>query len=69
MIRRNLKIFRVQHDYTQQDMADLLNISRNSYMKIENGKMFINEKVQNKIQSVFNLSDEEYLKLVRKEES
>lgn len=37
-MRKNLKRLRFEHDLTQEEMAEKLNVSRVTYCKIENGK-------------------------------
>lgn len=36
--RKNLKLFRVEKDYTQAEMAALLGVTRTTYCNIEKGK-------------------------------
>ena len=35
--RKNLKIFRIEHDMTQSDMAERIGCSRDAYSAIESG--------------------------------
>lgn len=63
MKRRELKILRVKHDLTQQQLADELGINVGTYNLIENGKSNGSRKIWLKLQELFNLGDAEVWKL------
>lgn len=37
-MRKNLKLLRVEHDLTQEEMAARLGVTRTTYCNVENGK-------------------------------
>ncbi len=37
-MRKHLKVLRAKYDYTQEEMAKRLNVSRTAYCNIENGR-------------------------------
>ena len=52
----NLKEVRKEAGYTQKQLADLLNISQQSYSDYENGRTFPDKKTLLKISEVLNIS-------------
>lgn len=67
MKRKNLKIFRVNADLTQAEMADKLDYSRSQYALIERGERDGAQAFWNTLQAVFGVSDEDMWKLMRKD--
>jgi len=53
--RHHLKVFRVTHNLTQQQLADKLGVSVSTYNLIENGTRRGSEKFWEKLQKDFNL--------------
>jgi DNA-binding XRE family transcriptional regulator len=49
-----LKALRVEHQFTQADMARKINISKNDYAKKENGKKYFDFEDCLEISKVFN---------------
>lgn len=64
--RKNLKVFRAKQDLTQAEIADKLNYSRSQYALIERGDRDGTQAFWNNLQAVFNVSDEEMWKLMKK---
>lgn len=60
----SLKILRVRHGLTQEEMALKLTMSRQAYAKIENGQGNGNITFWSKVQRVFNISSEEMWDLI-----
>lgn len=65
-IRINLKLFRIKNRLTQNEMADRLNISRSTYVNIENGKSDCTLKFFNSLQREFGIKDEDMWELTKK---
>lgn len=57
MKRYNLKMFRIKHDMTQQEMADKLHISKSHYISIENGVYDPSFKVLERFSEAFEYDD------------
>ena len=62
-----LQQYRKRYNYSCQDMADILNISKSFYWQIENGKRRLNYDTALKIAKIFkmkpdNLFYDDYLK-------
>ena len=55
MKRQALKVFRVTHNLTQQQMADKLGVSLSTYNFIESGKRRGSQKFWLTLQKEFNL--------------
>ena len=55
MKRQALKVFRVTHNLTQQQLADKLGVSVSTYNLIESGKRRGSQKFWLKLQQEFNL--------------
>ena len=51
----NLKEYRIKHNYSCQEMADKLNMSKSFYWQIENKKRRLSYKIAIKIAEVFKL--------------
>lgn len=59
MKRKNLKLLRIKHDLTQEELAKALNISLSSYNLIENGERNGSIVFWNSLQDFFKLTGEE----------
>lgn len=55
---KELKILRVKHDFTQEDVAKKLGISKATYCKKEKGEIAFSLKDIKKIKSLYNLTAE-----------
>lgn len=53
--RRNLKVFRVKHNLTQQQLADQLGVSVSTYNLVEGGNRRGSIEFWTKLQQQFNL--------------
>lgn len=65
MKRKNLKLFRIEHDLTQQEMAQKCNIERSSYSLIECGLRDGRLNFWFTLQNVFNVPDSEMFSLMK----
>ncbi len=63
VIRTNLKIFRIKHCLTQEEMAQKIGCIRPTYSAIENGKREGRKAFWNDLQLAFALTDEEICEL------
>lgn len=55
MKRQKLKVFRVTHNLTQQELADKMGVSLSTYNLIESGKRRGSQKFWLNLQKEFNL--------------
>jgi len=60
----SLKILRVRHGLSQEEMAKKLTMSRQAYAKIENGQGDGNITFWSKVQRTFNISSTEMWDLI-----
>ena len=58
MKRKNLKLFRVQHDLTQVQMAKILGVCKATYNFVECGKRQGTPEFWQRLQKEFNVPDE-----------
>ncbi len=63
--RINLKLFRIEHELTQEDMAQRCGLDRSSYSLIEAGQREGRLKFWRKLQETFNIPDENMFKLMK----
>lgn len=63
----SLKILRVRHGLSQEEMAKKLTMSRQAYAKIENGQGDGNITFWSKVQRIFKISSEEMWDLINDE--
>lgn len=56
-MRMKLKLLRVSHNITQEELAAILGVSRNLYADIENGKADGKPWFWQEVQKYFKLSD------------
>lgn len=57
MKRINLKLFRIKNDFTQQQMADKLGISKSHYTALELGKVNPSVQLLDKFSKEFEYDD------------
>lgn len=65
-IRMNLKLFRVEKNLSQQEMADMLEIPRQTYAMVERGQRRGSDEFWEKLQTVFSVPDADMWKLMQK---
>ena len=68
MKRTKLKQFRVGMDYTQEQIADVLRVSRAKYAKIENGQQDGEYNFWLKLQLAFNIPDADMWELMKRKD-
>lgn len=56
-MRKKLKLFRIKNDLSQEEMASILGVSRQWYLKIEKGVIDPNIKILEKFEEVFRVDD------------
>lgn len=66
-MRTALKIFRVQHNLSQDSMAQKLGFSRQHYARIENGEQDVSLRFLVKLGEVFGIELEKAKELTRVE--
>lgn len=69
MRRKNLKIFRVEHDLTQFDIASRIGCSRDAYSAIENGSRDPSYDFMEKLQTAFDVPAEKMWTLLEREKN
>lgn len=62
-MRKDLKLLRVDHDYTQPEMAKVCGVSTSTYNLIELGKRPGSDEFWLNVQKVFSLSGEQVWKM------
>lgn len=62
-MKNTIKIHRVQHNMTQEDIAQRLEVSRQTINAIENNKYFPSLELGLKLAGIFNCSVEELFSL------
>ena len=67
MRRKNLKIFRIEQDLTQSDMAERVGCSRDAYSSIELGKRNPSYDFMVDFQNAFNVPNENMWGLMERE--
>lgn len=67
-LRLNLKLLRVKHHLTQEELAQKLNCSRLTYLEIERGNRSLTDDMILKLQTIFDLTPNEVLEIMQKEE-
>ena len=67
MRRKNLKIFRVEQDLTQSDMALQIGCSRDAYSAIESGSRDPSFDFMEKLQTAFDVPSERMWALLERE--
>ena len=63
IMRKNLKLFRVEQDLTQTDMAAIMGCSVSLYSMVECGKRLGTQSFWSRMEDVFNLSENEIERL------
>lgn len=69
MKRIKLKQFRIGLDFTQEEMAKRLRVSRVQYAQIENGKQLGKQQFWNNLQEAFNIPDSEMWAFMKRKEN
>ena len=67
-MRTTLKLLRVKHNLTQEEMADKIGVSRCTYAAIENGTRNGRDFFWESLQKAFNIPDEDMWKLKKKDQ-
>lgn len=67
MRRVNLKIFRIQHNLTQSDMAERVGCSRDAYREIESGNRNPSYDFMEKFKEAFDVPAENMWQLMERE--
>ncbi len=67
MRRVNLKIFRIQHNLTQSDIAERVGCSRDAYREIESGKRNPSYDFMEKFKVAFDIPAENMWNLMERE--
>lgn len=60
---KELRILRIKHDFTQEDVAKKLGISKATYCKKEKGEIAFSLKDIKKIKSLYNLTTENVVQI------
>lgn len=58
-MKNNLRIFRVKHNLTQEDLANKIGVSRQTIIALENNKYLPSINLAFKLSKVFNIKIEE----------
>lgn len=67
-MRRNLKLLRVKYNLSQQELADAVGFTRQTYQAIESGHRRGTEEFWESLQTRFNIPDSEMWGLMHHEE-
>ena len=67
-MRTNLKLFRVRLKLTQAQIAEKIGVRRSTYAAIENGDRDGSMRFWNGLKTAFELSDSEYVELMKRDE-
>lgn len=67
MKRIKLKLKRIERDLTQEQLANLIGVSRVSYVYIENGEQNTSVETWGKIQAVLEIADEDMWAIIKGE--
>lgn len=67
MRRKNLKIFRIEHDLTQSDIAQRIGCSRDAYSAIESGSRDPSYNFMENLQTAFGVPAESMWGLLERE--
>lgn len=63
MLAKNIKLLRELHDYTQEHVAGVLNISQNTYSMLEKGESRLTIDRLGKLAELYNMSVSDILRL------
>ena len=66
-MRKNLKIFRIEHDLTQDEISKKVGCTRATYSAIENGKRDGRRTFWKDLQAAFDISDDAMWALMKNE--
>lgn len=67
-MRTNLKLFRIKHKLSQQEMAEKIGYRRAMYSLVESGKREGRRAFWTALQAAFNVPDEEMFGLMKNDE-
>lgn len=63
-MRKNLQLFRIRHNLTQEQMADKIGVSRACYQSVESGTRNGSTEFMRKLKKAFNLTGDETFELM-----
>lgn len=66
-MRKNLKMLRVKHDLTQEEMAEKIGCDRGTYASIENGSRDGRLAFWQELQQAFEIPESDMWELIRNE--
>lgn len=64
--RKNLRMFRLEKELSQQEMADILNVNRSTYGMVEQGRRRGSDELWATLKTTFNVPDADMWKLMQK---
>lgn len=67
MRRKRLKIFRIEHDLMQSDMANKIGCTREAYSAVETGRRDPSYDFMKNLQAAFDIPDEHMWALLERE--
>lgn len=67
-MRTNLKVFRVQNNLSQEEIAEKIGCKRATYAQIENGKRSGRQEFWENLQQAFAIPDSDVWRLMKNEE-
>ena len=62
-MKNSIKVERAKHNFTQQDLADKINVSRQTIIAIEQGKYIPSTVLALKMATVFGTSVHDFIQL------
>lgn len=60
-----IKEYRIKRDYTQEELAELLEISSRQLQRIENGESITRISTLKKVINILKISDKDIVKLIK----
>jgi transcriptional regulator with XRE-family HTH domain len=63
LIGVKVKELRQSHNYSQEEVADMLNVSQATYSRIENGSSSAWVNYLDRLSSIYNIQSDEFLRL------
>ena len=64
--RKALKMFRLEKELSQQEMADMLGLNRSTYAMVERGQRRGSDEMWATLKNTFNVPDADMWKLMQK---
>lgn len=64
--RKNLRMFRLEKELSQQEMADILNVNRSTYGMVEQGRRRGSDELWATLKTTFNVPDADMWKLMQR---